>query len=309
MEPQDNTDPCPKEREKQMIAHARQEDRQAFDELYALHEKGINGFIRVRARDDSDARQVAQETRLIVWEKMPTYNPARAPFPAFAKYWAGFMLLRYYSRKKDARRQEALFSELQHRFRDLEQEPEIEGLLARLSSDAGRSISAEEELLRAEEHEERLQTYEKLLRLTFGSCSPPHQLNAFGFVRLLGMKPQQVAAELSEPPLKELTERLEKEYVEQSQLPESRVLPHFRPLHEKLEKPFSKVVTEPKTLKTYPQERFPRLYNCPSGATALQDYYTSDPEDPEKNISHWCDAVRKRTRKKWLEQHETSRCE
>lgn len=145
----------------------------------------------------------------------------------------------------------------------------------------------------------RAEEYDKLLRLAFGSCSPPHQLIALGFVKLLEMKPQQIVKELSHEPLRKLATRLEKDYVQRSQLSPERVGPHFQPLHEKLERPFPEIVTEQRTLDTYPQTNFSRLYDRPSGDTALEDYRTGGLED---NISKWCDSVMRRVWKKWLEE-------
>jgi hypothetical protein len=66
------------------------------------------------------AQQVAQTTREKVWQKMPTFEPSHGGFQAFAKYWAGIMLLRYYNAQRQQHKVETLFSELQGRYPTLE---------------------------------------------------------------------------------------------------------------------------------------------------------------------------------------------
>ena len=72
--------------------------------------------------------------------------------------------------------------------------------------------------------------YDDLLSLTFATASPPHQLIAFGFAKAAEWKPRQIAAELSDVPLRALESRLEHTYLEQSELDDGRVVPAFAPL-------------------------------------------------------------------------------
>jgi RNA polymerase sigma factor (sigma-70 family) len=283
----------PIEEETTLIARSRQGDRAAFDTLYAACEPQVNGFVRSRTRDDHDVQQIVQNTRLIVWEKIPIYDPSRARFTAFTKYWAGLMLLRYYAEQQQRHRLEVLFSELQARYADLEQETEISAVLARVA--VHRNPSVEDETLLAEEEQEvDVEVYNELLRITFSGASPPHQLMAFGFKLLPGespqetWKPQKVVAELSALFLRILEEKLEYAYVQTSQLPEARVRCHFERLRQSMDRTLDEVVTERRTRQTYAS-----LLGSIVGGTILQQYYTHT-DDPAQDISHWWEAVKRR---------------
>jgi hypothetical protein len=79
-----------------LIDRAKQGDREAFDELYVRHNERVDGFIRARTDNKKETEDVSQETKLSVWQKIPTYDPALGSFRAFVYYWAGKMLLRHY---------------------------------------------------------------------------------------------------------------------------------------------------------------------------------------------------------------------
>jgi DNA-directed RNA polymerase specialized sigma24 family protein len=273
-----------------LIDRAKQGDGEAFNELYARHEKKVYGFIRARANSDTDVREIAQQTRLEVQRRMSTYDPAPDParrsFYAFAKFWARILLLRYYQDKGKLREREVLFSELVARFPDLE--GEIEGVLARLAPYSGSSV--EDEAIRSEEEKNLSEVYEELLCLTFNSPSPPHQLIAFGFTKLLEWKPREIVARLSDLPLRELEEKLERDYLEKSQLPEDRILPCFRQLRESLDRMLREVVKERKTLDTYP-----RLLDRIVGETTLRAYYTGETDEAHAaDIPKWWYVVKRR---------------
>lgn len=274
--------------EARLVERARGGDRRAFDALYPHLERQVYGFIRARAYNDADTQELAQQTWLTVWQKLSTYNRTRGSLHSFVKYWAGITLLRYYYACGRRRTVELLFSELTTRFPELEQEEELDEVVAGLTTYF--DLSAEEELLLNEDKGDLAVAYEELLTLTFNDSSPPHQLIAFGFVKLLAWAPRQVVAELSDLPMQNLTERLETGYAHDSQLPKEQIRLCFRHLREQMGHPFWQAVTEPKTQKTYPS-----LRNCLVGTTTLRDYYTGKTvEHHAADVTKWWDAVKRR---------------
>jgi RNA polymerase sigma factor (sigma-70 family) len=274
--------------EARLIERAVQRDREAFDELYSRHDKNVFGFIRARTARDADAQDVAQETRIEIWRKVSSYNPILGSFVTFAKFWASKKLLQHYDAEGRRQRVRVLFSELTTRFPDLEQEPEIEALVSRLRFQNPFALENEEETAAKEQN--LVAVYEELLSLTFNGPSPPHQLIAFGLVKLLERRPREVVAEFSSLPLRVIEERLEIDYINNSQLPEGRVLPCFGQLRENLDWTFGEVVKEPRTRKTYPH-LLPRVV----GETILREYYTKQTEEGQAdNIVKWWDAVSRR---------------
>ena len=275
--------------EARLVERAKQEDRRAFETLYAHLKKPVYGFIRARAYNDADTQELAQQTWLTVWQKLTTYDRTRGSLQSFVKYWAGITLLRYYKACSRRRTVETLFAELTTRFPDLEQEEGLDEVVAGLTT-AHFDLSAEEELLLDEAEGERAVAYHELLSLTLNDSSPPHQLIAFGFVKLLGWAPRQVVAELSDLPMQDLTKRLSTGYAHESQLPKERIRPCFRQLREQMNRPFWQVVTDPKTQKTYPS-----LRNRLVGTTTLRDYYTgATAEQHAADVTKWWDAVKRR---------------
>ncbi len=261
------------------IERARRGDRQAFDELCAAYGKAVYGAIRVRVASDDDARDVLQETWLQVWQKLPTFDPARGSFQAFAKYWSSVMVLRYYDAMKSRRVGEVVASELAARYPAIAGEEGMAGVLDHLGA---RRTEPEEPAIGAD-------VYANLLRVTMSSASPPHQLIAFGFSKISAWTPRRITAELSTIPLRDLEARLEHLYLEESQLPPALVQPCFVPLRARLELPFEAVAESAKTLATYSHLRGQVV-----GDTTLQDYYTAN--DPTGDVTAWWYAVQRRVR-------------
>ena len=269
----------PETTEKDLIARAMKGDRDAFDQLYARHQSKVYGFIRSRTKTDQDAEEIAQECWIKVWQKMETYDANRASFRTFLRFWAGIKMLQFYSTQNAQRKVLKLFSDLTARFPDLEEEKEIEEVLAQLGvhSEPARLADAD-----------RLEQFGKLLRIIFSGRNPPHQAIAFGFCKLLEWKPREFVAELAETHLNDLNVRLEENYRSFSSLPQERVRVHFQPHRENLAKTFGEVVRGARTLKTYPA-----LLNRIVGQTRLSEYYTGK-KQPADQVAEWCNSVNKR---------------
>jgi hypothetical protein len=216
---------------------------------------------------------------------MPLYDPARGPFRAFALHWAHIMLLRYYSTRRVRDRVEVLFSELRMRYPDLEMTAEVGEIAARLTRHNRPSV--EEEAMSAEEATERAAVYEELIRITFDGPSPPHQLLAFGFCKLLEWKPSEVVAHCSDTPLRALAEQFITAYVQKTLLAEPRIRSLFAGFRQRMECPVGEVL----------DEKTPQSHSALRGGvvsdTVLREYYTST-KDPAADVSHWWEAVRRR---------------
>jgi DNA-directed RNA polymerase specialized sigma24 family protein len=235
--------------------------RRAFDSLHERLEKVVLGYIRARLneRDDpADADDIAQDAWEAVRTGLAEYNPARAPFHAWVKQQALYAIRRYGQRKEYRRKVEVF---------DTEEEGEAIDLPAPDWGDAAEG-------------------YARLLAALGRSSSPPHQIVAFGFCKLLGWPPRRIAAELSAPPLADLVGRLEDGYLDTSRLPEWLVQRCLAPLQDRMTLRFAAAVTDRKTLATYPS-----LHDRIIGATTFTDYYT---DEPTADITQWWWAVKRR---------------
>jgi DNA-directed RNA polymerase specialized sigma24 family protein len=257
--------------------------RRAFDDLYRAFGKAIGGFIRVRVGTDTDVDDVAQEAWQLIWEKLPTYNPVRSPFAAYARYWAGVAVMRYGDRKSSGPETEIVVSQLASRYPEILEEEGSEAVLDRLAA-------RRTELVAPEDYSD---LYTELLRLTLASQSPPHQLIAFGFSKMAGWTPRRIAADLSEEGLRGLESRLERGYLDESGLPPEVVSPCFGPLRDTMEQPFEVVVRDAKTLATYPA-----LHERIVGDTCFHDYYTG--AERTADITQWWFAVQRRVKSEIL---------
>lgn len=259
-------------------------DQQAFEQLRAGSEHVVRGTIRMQVGRSGDGGSffvdhalvddLVQVTWVQVWQKLPTYSPELASFHAFARYWARIMVRRY----RDTPVGKGM-------------ETPISSLLDRDEADDAPSdsfdrLGAPAEAMQQPDDTIPAEVYDELLTITFATASPPHQLLVFGFTKAADLKPRQIAAELSNVPLRVLAERLEQTYLDQSDLPAARIRPAFEPLLNRLDRRFDEVVRDPTTLATYPQ-----LHGQTVGDTTLSDYYTSE---PTANLTQWWHAVKRR---------------
>ena len=256
-----------------------------FDTVYNTHKAQVFGFIRMRANQDADAQDIAQETWETINQKLPFYDPALGSFRAFALRWASIMLVRYYSTRAARRRVEVLFSELGARYPDLKDE-DLGELVGRITKQSHPSV--EEEIISVEDAVRLAEAYDELLRITFEGPSPPHQLLAFGFCKLLGWEPRRVVGKRSDTLLRHLVEELVTSYVENSPLAEHRIRSCFERLRQHIEQRVGVVIADETTRQTY-GAMLERIV----GDTTLREYYTN-PGEPTANIVQWWYAVRRR---------------
>ena len=262
-----------------LVGRACAGERAAFDRLQGIYATAVTGFVRVRLANEADAQDVVQDTWLQVWQKLATYDPARASFITFVKYWASVLLLRAYNRRDLRRGVEVLVNDLIARSPDIAEAEGVGDILERLAGPA-------------ESHTESSQlaeVYAELLYATFTGPSPPHQLIAFGFIKCLGWTPRRVASELSDALLEQSEQQLERSYLDHSLLADQEVRPAFDPLRRRLRLRVGEAVTDLKTQATYRA-----LLEHVVGETRLRDYYTGD--DAPTDLTQWWYAVHRRVR-------------
>lgn len=261
-----------------LAARALAGDQQAFDVLRAGAERAVRGYLRVRVRHDDDVDDLLQETWLQVWQKLPTYDPGRARFVSFARYWADILVRRYWDTAQ-GRGVEIPVSAGVGAVGD-DEDAALGDVFDRLRGDVVISCPLlPDDPVDAE-------VYDTLLTITFATNSPPHQLIVFGLVKAADWKPRRIAGELSNVPLRALASRLEATYREQSEQPPERIAPAFAPLRARLGLHFAEAVRDPTTLATYPA-----LHSRVVGDTELADYYTGD---PTADVTQWWYAVKRR---------------
>lgn len=318
--------------EAELIERAKAGDREAFDALRGMHQRAVYGCIRARTRNspnEADAQDLQQDAWLEVFQHIECYDPARAPFLAFARYWAGIVVARFYG---DPWRTVVLIDTLLERHPRLA-EVEVWDVIANRRPRAGRAVRkkpgpaegaktprASPTAGRARRDDgQDLATLDAALKNAFTHPIPPHQYLAFGFVELLAWKPREVAAELSVMPLQDLAQRLEDDYHAESHLPGGHARPSFAALRECMPPRFRDLPLDPNTRKTFAHERYGTLLDRIVGLTVLQDYCRgtapeggerpvrdgggnrSRKEDGESAfaqcISHWWFAVARRAKK------------
>lgn len=251
-------------------------DRRAFSKLFESYRRRVFGYIAARtgeADSASDRTEIEQDTWTRVFEKISDYESSRASFEAFVKYSASLILARYYRTRK--RSEVRLGASL----------AEIEG------GDFVAMTAVEAQAIRAEARsiEDRValeDQFDRLLEVTFGGSSPPHQLLSFAFTQLLDWKPSDLIKGLSERPLLDLTHMVVKQYVELLPARARFVRRCFGPLEEKMHESLDSVLLDFRTREVYQH-----LLSRTVGSTTLRDYFTERPED---NISHWSFSVRRR---------------
>jgi DNA-directed RNA polymerase specialized sigma24 family protein len=248
-----------------------------FDELHSMYQREVLGYLRARCARKEDAEDIAQLTWKVLWEKISQYDPKRANFAAFAKYWAGLQLLQWYDRWENRPQVTLLFSEIEARHADLEPDATVDEILAR----AGKIINTD-----IPSSMEAAENYRNLLASAFGSHAPPHQLLAFGFCKILERTPRDFVSTFSEVTLDDMAVQFEAEYKSELPMQAAEIESALGALRFDLKYPLSAVLREPATYTAYRH-----LLERKAGDTRPRDYYQ---EAPEQSVSHWIYAVRRK---------------
>ncbi|HEV7405526.1 MAG TPA: sigma factor [Chthoniobacteraceae bacterium] len=261
----------------ELISQAQLGDPGAFNGLVQRYEKRLRGILAPLIFNEEDAKDVAQEIWITVKSTLSKFDPQH-----------GLQFGTWLSRT--ARWRSVDFLRKKYRSENLQTALEREPPAA----EAPESWVPTERLFR------------EFLRATFGGPSPPHQLLAFGFAKLLEWKPRRIVDELSGVPLGKLALQLEQIYGRVSAVPAEELRPCFLRLEGAMGVTFEQAIgpltEDNKTWTTYRQAR-PELLRAVVGETTLGNFYTGV---PEHNIVQWWDAVFRRVRKELLSREDRS---
>jgi hypothetical protein len=130
--------------------------------------------------------------------------------------------------------------------------------------------------------------FSDLVNRAFRSASPPHQLIAFGFCKLMEWKPGEIVTRLSDIPLRTLAKKLEEDYINCG-VSRDHVGAYFKALHDQMDLRCYETIKDPHIGET--------LRDQIVGDTTLRHYYK---DKPEADIAHWWEAVRRRVRNDFM---------
>lgn len=277
--------------EADLIERAKAGDRDALGELRMAYGRAIYGCIRVRSRTDADAEDVDQDTWLLVLTRISRFDPARAPFEAFAKFWAGIALAQFYH---NAWRSVVLISTLIERYPGLS-EADIWDLIApprparRSTEKAGRPVKNKPKAGRVRDVHRVANTcdlaaYDAALRETFRHPIPPHQYVVFGFMQFFEWRPRELVAEFSSVALRKLETRLEDEFARG--VMGDRIRPFFTALRDTMSSKYGALPLDANTRRA-DQALLERI----TGDIRLAEYCS---RQLSGCISHWWLAVARR---------------
>ena len=242
----------------------------------------LKGFISShldKIQRNNDLEDLVQETLLKVCERIHTYDPARGSFYSWLLIWARYVLMRYFEEKRRYLDKIIIMSEIEIKYKNGEIDENTYNELT--TSTTVWSPRDPQEI------SEMLEKFYCFLCIAFGEKGGyPHQQIAFGYIKLLEWKPQEIVRELSEKSLRKLAKDLENEYVEiLKYADEEKVRKCFKPLHQRIEKKLEEVIpTRDRGIITISLSTI-------IGDTKLSDYWGNRPED---NLSNWCYRVRQR---------------
>ncbi len=235
--------------------------------LIATHERRLVGWFRSRVVDGDIAEELAQRTWQEVLRHGHTFDPQRGAFFTFTKVWAEIILKRQRTEVALRRRREI----------GLEAEGEEDDAVDPILRTAAQLQSYDVVDL---DHE---RVFMGLLALTLSCRRLPHEILAFGFVKLLDWKPARVVAELSDELLDRMSALMADEYT--LDVATQDVRPAFAGLHHKLQQTLAQVDADPRAKKPYSD-----LMNERTGGTLLRAYYR-EVSTPEMAVVRWWSAV------------------
>lgn len=235
--------------------------------LIVAHHRRLVGWFRLRVGDADVAEELAQRTWQEVLLHGHTFDRQRGAFFTFTKVWADIILKRQRAEVALRRRREIR----------IEEEGEEDDGADPVLRTAPQLQSYDDVDL------DRESVFLRLLPLALGCRRLPHEILAFGFVKLLDWKPARVVAELSDNLLDQTAALLADEYA--LEVATQEVRPAFAALQRKLQQTLAEVDADPRSKKPYQD-----LMNERTGGTLLHAYYR-DGSTPEMAVVRWWSAV------------------
>ncbi len=260
------------------VLGAKEGDPEAFNRLWARHQDQLYGFIRWQIRGegaDEIARDILSNLCLFLRQRITIYDPVRARFRTFAKFYADSLRKRYFKPNR-----EIAVDWIQDA--DGETSPFVG------AESAGLHKSVEDQLIDYE-------AARALLQVTFNLTSPPHQLVIFGFNKLLEWKPVEIVKSLSDQLLGDLEPRLEDDFISGVTYEQEFIRECFAKLRHNMGRKFKEVVRHPKALNAYKN-----ILDQEIGTLKLSSFYTKN-TNREDNVVKWAGNVWKTVRVRMLE--------
>ncbi len=236
-----------------------------LDDLVRDHERRLYGFFRARVRDDSAADDLAQETWVEVLRHGETFDPERGTFWTFTRIWADFVLRRHW---------QSLVRDRERLDRDVEGD----------DSPPESTVGAPSPALASEDASTVAALLRRILACALSCSRPPNEILAFGFTKL-EWKPREITMNLSDSTLRDLTRRLETDYV--AVVPDPEIAEAFAPLRAKLEQSLDELLSDPRSKRTYAH-----VPAGPTGPLALGAYFAPD-ANRESTVTRWWDTVKR----------------
>jgi DNA-directed RNA polymerase specialized sigma24 family protein len=281
-------------------------DRAAWDKLCKYYLETVIGYINGRIGNPHDAEVLATESfqRAERALKKGKYNPDYSFYTFLLHFSVRWVILKYWSKKhkkitiktKSKKKEagkvgEKLKEEGDQKRKDGGDEKitvtvkEISLSDLGAEDDQGHKIKDIPFGMPREEFDETVRR--ELLRLAFSCCAKPHQLLAFGFVKLLDWKPKEMVEEVSDWLMKELARKFFEDFydfvepvIDQQTFFEDIVTPLGRKVNGLVEIIY--VEEEYEEIRTEFQGR-------PSGEIKLKKFYG---KVPSHSWSDWVDKVR-----------------
>ncbi len=232
-------------------------------ELVEAHQKRLVGWFRARVRDRSQADDLVQRTWLEVLPRLHLFDPERGTFWAFTRNRARHLLQRHW--EESARRADSLEQRTVESSAD-----EAAGGAARDDFTAGHPYGLSRVFL-------------EMLTRTVTCRRLPHEIVAFGFIKLLGWKPQRLVAELGAASTLDAAIRLRDEYLRD--VPAPAVHAVFEQLLARMNAPLRLFEVDRRTLAPYEA-----LADRVAGAIRVHEYVPED-GSPEEAVTRWWAAV------------------
>jgi RNA polymerase sigma factor (sigma-70 family) len=258
-----------------LISRLHQKEPSAVDEIYRQYDRALRGYLRARCTSLSDAEDLLQTTWIMILDNLHRFDPAKASFAAFAKYWASITCKRYYDQRNVWLHATVLFSQL-----TTESDREVFGERAELLDRTARLSGPEQMELR--------ELLANTIQMVFEESNPPHQALAFGFCRLLGWTPRRFVDELYSGTLSELAASLFANLPEELFHETESLRKIQNRFMSRLHKTLLDEVLDPAT-----RNRYPALHLRELAWTRISEYCT-EPGTAVRNVSHWIYSVLRR---------------
>ena len=257
-----------------LVAKVRQGMEDAFAELNGRHNHRLTGYIRPRVDNDSEVEDFSQEIWLEVWQKLSIFDPVRGNFESFLINRAKYKIRELIDPHPLIRICELTAPDFEDGPDD--QQTRLIDLLMAMPRSPTIDCIIEASL------------FSDLVNRAFRSASPPHQLIAFGFCKLMEWKPGEIVTSLSDIPLRTLAKKLEEDYINCG-VSREKVGAYFKALHDQMDLRCYETIKDSHIGET--------LRDQIVGDTTLRHHYK---DKPEADIAHWWEAVRRRVRNDFM---------